>query len=202
MPHRNAPLTATGRLRLARLIVQDGWPARRAAERFQVSHTTAARWARRSRQQGVAGMVDRPSRPHHSPARTPRRWSGGCASCGSPTGGAGPDRCPTGPGALHGAAGAVPLPLPAAGPPGPRQRPADPPLRARRPGRAGACGHQEAGQHPRRRRLARRGTGPGRQAPPGHHAPAAQLQAGDRLQLAAHRHGRPLPAGLHRDLCR
>jgi hypothetical protein len=45
MPHRNAPLTETGRLRLARCVVEDGWPARRAAERFQVSHTTAARWA-------------------------------------------------------------------------------------------------------------------------------------------------------------
>jgi hypothetical protein len=45
MPHRNAPLTETGRLRLPRCIVEDGWPLRRAAERFQVSHTTAARWA-------------------------------------------------------------------------------------------------------------------------------------------------------------
>jgi transposase-like protein len=73
MPHRNAPLSGTGRLRLARCIVQDDWPVRRAAERFQVSHTTAARWARRYRHQGVAGMADRPSRPHHSPARTPGR---------------------------------------------------------------------------------------------------------------------------------
>ncbi|MFF9087910.1 IS481 family transposase, partial [Streptomyces sp. NPDC014991] len=45
MSHRNAPLTPTGRLRLARCVVDDGWPLRRAAERFQVSHTTAARWA-------------------------------------------------------------------------------------------------------------------------------------------------------------
>ncbi|MFE2784949.1 helix-turn-helix domain-containing protein, partial [Streptomyces massasporeus] len=45
MFHRNAPLTATGRLHLARCVIDDGWPLRRAAERFQVSHTTAARWA-------------------------------------------------------------------------------------------------------------------------------------------------------------
>lgn len=45
--HRNAPLTPTGRLRLARCVVDDHWPLRRAAERFQVSHTTAARWANR-----------------------------------------------------------------------------------------------------------------------------------------------------------
>jgi transposase InsO family protein len=70
MPHRNAPLTETGRLRLARSVVEDGWPVRRAAERFQVSHTTAARWAARYRQQGPAGMADRPSRPLTSPART------------------------------------------------------------------------------------------------------------------------------------
>lgn len=73
MVHRNAPLTETGRLRLARCVIDDGWPLRRAAERFQVSATTAARWAARYRDLGPAGMADRPSRPHHSPARTPQR---------------------------------------------------------------------------------------------------------------------------------
>jgi len=53
--------------------VEDGWPLRRAAERFQVSATTAARWAGRYRLAGAAGMVDRSSRPHHSPNRTPTR---------------------------------------------------------------------------------------------------------------------------------
>ncbi|WP_405695399.1 IS481 family transposase [Streptomyces sp. NBC_01185] len=71
MPHRNAPLTETGRLRLARCVVEDGWPLRRAAERFQVSPTTAQRWARRYRELGESGMADRSSRPHHSPLRTP-----------------------------------------------------------------------------------------------------------------------------------
>jgi transposase InsO family protein len=69
--HRNAPLTPTGRLRLARCVIDDGWPLRRAAERFQVSHTTAARWARRYQQHGTSGLRDRSSRPHHSPRRTP-----------------------------------------------------------------------------------------------------------------------------------
>ncbi|KUN11578.1 transposase, partial [Streptomyces corchorusii] len=73
MPHRNAPLTETGRLRLARCVVEDGWPLRRAAERFQVSPTTAQRWADRYRQYGEAGMTDRSSRPHVSPRRTPTR---------------------------------------------------------------------------------------------------------------------------------
>lgn len=54
-------------------MVEDGWPLRRAAERFQVSATTAARWAARYRTQGEAGMTDRSCRPHHSPRRTPTR---------------------------------------------------------------------------------------------------------------------------------
>jgi transposase len=73
VPHRNAPLTETGRLRLARCIVEDRWPLRRAAERFQVAVTTAARWADRYREHGQAGMADRSSRPHHSPRQTPTR---------------------------------------------------------------------------------------------------------------------------------
>ena len=68
--HRNAPLTPTGRLRLARCVVDDGWPLRRAAERFQVSHTTAARWAGRYHRHGQAGMEDRSSRPRPQPRRT------------------------------------------------------------------------------------------------------------------------------------
>ena len=66
MCHRNAPLTETGRLRLARCVVEDGWVLRRAAERFQVSVTCAKRWADRYRVDGEAGMVDRSSRPWHS----------------------------------------------------------------------------------------------------------------------------------------
>jgi len=71
--HGNAPLSETGRLRLARCVVEDGWPLRRAAERFQVSSTTAWRWASRYRAMGAAGMADRSSRPHRSPWRTPTR---------------------------------------------------------------------------------------------------------------------------------
>ena len=72
MLHANAPLTERGRLRLARCIVDDGWPIARAAERFQVSRPTATRWAVRYRQLGPAGMLDRSSRPHRSPRRTPQ----------------------------------------------------------------------------------------------------------------------------------
>ena len=71
MVHANAPLTAVGRERLARLIVDDGWRVRRAAERFQVSPATAAKWALRYR----AGqpMTDASSRPRNSPTRCPRK---------------------------------------------------------------------------------------------------------------------------------
>ena len=73
MSHRNSPLSELGRLRLARAVVEDGWPLRRAAERFQVAVTTAARWAGRYRELGAAGMADRSSRPHRSPNQTPTR---------------------------------------------------------------------------------------------------------------------------------
>lgn len=70
MSHANAILTPKGMLRLARCIVEDGWPLRRAAERFQVSVTTAARWAARYREHGEPGMQDVSSRPRTSPRRT------------------------------------------------------------------------------------------------------------------------------------
>ncbi|WP_436497236.1 IS481 family transposase [Actinokineospora sp. HUAS TT18] len=73
MSHRNAPLSETGRLRLARCVVDDGWPVRQAAQRFQVSVSTAARWAGRYRDEGAAGMADRSSCPRTSPLRTPTR---------------------------------------------------------------------------------------------------------------------------------
>jgi len=70
--HANAALTPRARLRLARLVVDQGWPIARAAERYDVSWPTAKRWADRYRQSGPAGMNDASSRPHHSPNRTPK----------------------------------------------------------------------------------------------------------------------------------
>ena len=72
MSHANAALTPRARLRIAQLIVDDGWPVARAAERFQVAWPTAKRWADRYRQLGAAGMQDRSSRPLHQPTRTPQ----------------------------------------------------------------------------------------------------------------------------------
>src|SRR3954467_14961277 len=70
--HANAALTPRARLRLARLIVERGWPIPRAAERYDVSWRTAKKWAERYRLEGPAGMVDRSSRPHRRPNRTPQ----------------------------------------------------------------------------------------------------------------------------------
>ena len=70
MTHANAALTPRHRLRLARLVVDDGWPPSRAAEFFNVSWRTADKWARRYRDEGPAGMNDRPSARHRQHAKT------------------------------------------------------------------------------------------------------------------------------------
>lgn len=70
MSHANAALTPKARLRLARLIVDDGWTATTAAQMFMVSPVTARKWAARYRAEGVAGMQDRSSRPHSCPHKT------------------------------------------------------------------------------------------------------------------------------------
>jgi len=66
-------------LRLARLVVEEGWSLRRVAERFQCSVPTAHRWVARYRAVAAGGRVvrvadlgDRSSRPHRCPRQTPR----------------------------------------------------------------------------------------------------------------------------------
>lgn len=71
MVHANAALTPRARLRLARLIVEDGWRPSEAAKMFMVSVPTARKWAARFRAEGPGGMVDRSSRPRSCPHRTP-----------------------------------------------------------------------------------------------------------------------------------
>ena len=70
MSHANATLTPRTRLRLARLIVDDGWTYSAAATMFMVAPRTAKKWADRYRAHGPAGMPDRSSRPRTSPNRT------------------------------------------------------------------------------------------------------------------------------------
>jgi len=66
--HRNARTTVYAR----RLIVERflaGWPAARIAEQLGISRATVYKWINRYRAEGWAGLVDRSSRPHHSPTR-------------------------------------------------------------------------------------------------------------------------------------
>ena len=68
MSHANAALTPRHRLKVAQLVVDDGWPISEVAARFQVSWPTVKRWADRHR--AGESMQDRSSRPHHSPNKT------------------------------------------------------------------------------------------------------------------------------------
>ncbi|MFF1880633.1 IS481 family transposase [Pseudarthrobacter sp. NPDC058196] len=71
--HANADLTPKARGKLARLVIEQGWTLRRAAERFQCSPATVKKWVDRYRVVGEDGMVDASSRPRRSPNRTPAR---------------------------------------------------------------------------------------------------------------------------------
>ena len=71
MSHANAALTPRHRLRIARLIVDEGWPVAHTAAFFHVAWPTAKRWSDRYRAFGADSIQDRSSRPHRSPSRTP-----------------------------------------------------------------------------------------------------------------------------------
>ena len=63
--HKNARTTVWSREQMARQVVERGYTLGAAAACAQVSPKTAAKWVRRYRQQGVAGLVDRSCRPRH-----------------------------------------------------------------------------------------------------------------------------------------
>ena len=67
--HRNARFTPAGRLLLCQRI-EAGWPVAHAAKSMGMSRNRAHVWWRRFQLEGVAGLEDRSSRPHRSPART------------------------------------------------------------------------------------------------------------------------------------
>ena len=69
MSHANAALTPRARLKVAQLVVDQGWPISEVAARFQVSWPTVKRWA--DRYAAGASMLDRSSRPYRQPGRTP-----------------------------------------------------------------------------------------------------------------------------------
>jgi transposase InsO family protein len=68
--HGNAALTPKQRLRLARRVVDEGWSLKEAAEAAEVSERTASKWVCRYREEGEAGLLDRPSAPRRQPNAT------------------------------------------------------------------------------------------------------------------------------------
>ncbi len=70
MSHANARLTEYAR-HLAASRVEQGHKPGEVAKQLGVSRPTVYKWTRRLREEGIAGLVDRSSRPRTSPTRTP-----------------------------------------------------------------------------------------------------------------------------------
>jgi transposase InsO family protein len=68
--HQNARLTVHSRERLAKMVIDCGYTKKAAAQAFHVSEKTAAKWVRRYRERGPAGLRDLSSRPHQCPRQT------------------------------------------------------------------------------------------------------------------------------------
>lgn len=69
--HKLARLTALGRQQMVARL-RAGEPLGQVARHLQLSTTTVRRWWRRYQAEGVAGLENRSSRPHHSPRALPR----------------------------------------------------------------------------------------------------------------------------------
>ena len=69
MSHANARLNVRGRLLLVERVM-GGRPVAHVAKELGVSRQCAHRWIGRFQREGMAGLVDRSSRPRSSPRRT------------------------------------------------------------------------------------------------------------------------------------
>ncbi|WP_409484950.1 IS481 family transposase [Arsenicicoccus dermatophilus] len=78
MTHANAALTPRHRVKVARLVVDDGYSISEVAACSQVSWPTVKRWV--DRYAAGESMLDRSSRPKTSPARTSRTVTKRCVS--------------------------------------------------------------------------------------------------------------------------
>jgi transposase InsO family protein len=67
--HKNARLSYRSREALARFVLDQGVTRKAAAAAFRVTPKTAAKWVARYRAAATEGLLDRSSRPHHSPRR-------------------------------------------------------------------------------------------------------------------------------------
>lgn len=71
MAHPKAKLTPAGRLLIVVRVTEEGWPPAHAAAMAGVSRQTIYKWLRRFREEGLAGLEDRTSRPRRCPHQTP-----------------------------------------------------------------------------------------------------------------------------------
>jgi transposase InsO family protein len=62
--HKNARLTPHSRAEAARRVNEEGQSAKSVATDFAVSERTVRTWAKRLKEEGPAGLLDRSSRPH------------------------------------------------------------------------------------------------------------------------------------------
>src|SRR5208282_3747377 len=86
--HQNARSTVWSREQMGKRVLEQGCTLKAAAAAFNVSAKTAAKWVSRYRSVGVAGLLDRSSRPHRLYRPTPshlvdavaslrrQRWAG------------------------------------------------------------------------------------------------------------------------------
>jgi len=70
MSHPNAPLTPEGRRRLCERV-DGGRPICHVAAEAGIARQTLGKWHARWKEEGEAGLLDRPSRPSRSPHQTP-----------------------------------------------------------------------------------------------------------------------------------
>jgi transposase InsO family protein len=70
--HKNARLTPKGREDMVRAVVDGGLSKAAAAQRFNTTPKTVAKWVDRFRAEGVEGLRDRSSKPLSSPSQTPQ----------------------------------------------------------------------------------------------------------------------------------
>lgn len=71
MAHPRAKLTPFGRWLFVDRVERLRWPVSQAARALGISRPTAYKWLTRWRLEGTAGLTDRSSRPHRSPAQLP-----------------------------------------------------------------------------------------------------------------------------------
>jgi transposase len=71
MAHRNARLNVHGRRLIVQRVRGEGWAVAHVAKAMGISRQCAHRWLARYDTEGDAGLVDRSSRPHVSPKKTP-----------------------------------------------------------------------------------------------------------------------------------